>query len=206
MNFFSIIETTVYFLALINPPSKILLLATHQPSFSRKELFSISFRSTIAAFLILVILAGIGSFLLVQLFRVEIYSLNVAGGIVIFLVGLSAVQKGRFFYEDVSLSPQNSTDISIVPLAAPLIAGPGIITAAISTSSSSGMLLTMICLIIALLINLVLMLFSLHIGRAMERMHMMGPVIRITGLIVLAVAVQMIFTGCGNWLRQILFT
>jgi multiple antibiotic resistance protein len=202
MNFFPIIETTAYFLALINPPSKILVLATHQPPFTQKELFSISLRSTIAALTILAILTSIGSFLLVQLFHVEIYSLNVAGGIVIFLVGLSAVQKGRFFYEDVNLA--QGSDISIVPLAAPLIAGPGIISAAISSSSSSGLSLTLFCLIIALSINFVLMLFSLYIGRGMEKAHMTGPMIRITGLIVLSVAVQMIFSGFGTWLNKIL--
>jgi multiple antibiotic resistance protein len=200
MHLSSILETTIYFLALINPPSKILLLSAHKPPFSRKQLTSISLRSTMAALFILVLLTSAGNFILERIFHVEIYSLSVAGGIILFLIGLTAVRQGSF-YED---SITRKIDITIVPLAAPLIAGPGIITAAISFSSMHGVIETLLCLIIALFVNFVCMLFSRHIGRAMERINATGPVIRITGLIVTAVAVQMIFSGCGTWIEKIL--
>jgi len=203
MNFPGVLENTIYFLALINPPSKIFLLCSKQPPFTRRELFSISMRSTIAALAILVTLASAGSFILVTIFHVEIYSLSVAGGIIIFLVGLKAVTQGKFFYDEDTTSLK-TPDISIVPLAAPLIAGPGVITAAISASSIFGLTSTLLSLTIALVINFILMLLSSHIGRAMERVNATGPMIRITGLIVTAVAVQMIFSGCGEWLKHTL--
>ncbi len=54
-----------------------------------------------------------GQFLLKMVFQVEIYSLEIAGGIVLFVVGLAAVRKGTFYELDLN---GQATDIAIVPL------------------------------------------------------------------------------------------
>ena len=46
------------------------------------------------------------------------------------------------------------------------------------------------------------MLFSLPLGRVLRFLHLVGPLIRITGLIVSAVAVQMILAGGAEWLKS----
>jgi len=196
-----VIENTIYFLALINPASKIFVLSTMQPPYSWKELSDVSLRSTLVAFLILLILTATGKFLLVSIFHVQMYSLNVAGGIILFIIGLTAVRKGIFFEEN---ALRKVSEISIVPLASPLIAGPGTITAAIYFASRHGFILTVLCLSLALFINFLIMLSSLHIGRGLERVNATGPIIKITGLIVSAVATQMVFSGIETWVIQIL--
>ena len=198
MNGMLVISNVLYFLALINPASKVFILSTLQPPCSRRELVMLSVRSTVAAFLILLALTVCGDFLLRDVFRVDIYSLKVAGGLVLFLIGLTAVQRGRFFEQTMT----RAADISIVPLAAPLIAGPGTMTGAISFASEYGVILTLICVTLALAVNLVIMLFSARIGEALERVNATGPLIRITGLIVAAVAVQMVLDGLGKWLGE----
>jgi multiple antibiotic resistance protein len=198
MNLKLIIESSLYFLALINPASKVFLLSSMDPPYSWKELRSITLKSNVAALLILWVLTCVGSFILKVVFHVEIYSLKVAGGIVLFIIGLTAVRKGRFFEKSIQ---DSHSDISIVPLAAPLIAGPGTITAAIAYASNYGEIMTMISLMVALLLNFLIMLGSKGIGRALERFSATGPLIRITGLIVAAVAVQMVLGGLGEWLR-----
>ncbi|MFZ5805755.1 MAG: MarC family protein [Verrucomicrobiota bacterium] len=195
-----LISTTAYFLALINPASKVFLLASMDPPYKWKGLWNVCFRSTVVAFFILILLAVAGNLVLESIFHVHIYSLNVAGGIILFVVGFNAVQKGRF-YEETAL--KRVSDISVVPLAAPFIAGPGTITAAISYPAIHGLQSTILCITLALLLNFLIMLTSLQIGRFLEKINLIGPLIRITGLVVTAVAVQMIFTGCGAWLKEL---
>ncbi len=196
MDFQLLLENSLYFLALINPASKLFLLSSIQPPLSRKRLLDLSIQSTTVAFIILLLVTVVGNFLLHSLFHVEIYSLKVAGGIVLFIIGLQAVRNGKF-YES---SPNaNMGDISIVPLGAPLIAGPGTITAAISYSSASGVSNTLLAISVALILNFILMTCSLWIGKILDRFQVIGPLIRITGLIVAAVAVQMILNGIGEW-------
>ena len=201
MDFATILESSAYFLALINPVSKVFLLSTMDPPYTRRQLWSVSVRSTLVAMAILIVLIGAGSFLFHAVFRVEIYSLTVAGGVVLFTVGLKAVRKGRF-YEESEL--RGVPDITVVPLAAPLIAGPGTIAAAVSFSTIYGPAITLLCVSLALLVNLAIMLMSRSLGRFLERFNATGPLIRITGLIVMAVAVQMVFTGVTTWVQTTL--
>ncbi len=191
-------EFTVYFLATINPASKVFLLASMDPPYSQKELFRVSCRSSLAAFLILGTLASVGNILLVRFFRIDIYSLSIAGGIVLFLAGLKAVQEGRF-YEKTDLL--KIPDLSIVPLAAPLIAGPGMIAASISIAGTRGIPFTVCAVAAAISCNLMIMLTSLKIGNFLNRIHAIGPIVRITGLIVMSMAMQMILNGAGQWLK-----
>ncbi len=60
----------------------------------------------------------------------------------------------------------------------------------------------MVCVSLALLINFLIMLSSLHIGHWLERVNATGPLVRITGLIVCAVATQMVFSGVEEWVRM----
>ena len=196
----AVIANTLYFLALINPISKVFLLSTMDPPITGRQLRSICLRSTAVAFMILLVLTGAGNYILGSIFHVKLYSLSVAGGIILFMVGLTAVQKGKFYEER---RRGTELDIAIVPLAAPLIAGPATITGAISSASARGVWPTMLCLLIALIINLIIMLASLRIGRMLEKMHATGPLIRITGLVVASLAVQMIFTGCSSWVIEL---
>lgn len=200
MSYSFFLANTLYFLALVNPASKIFLLSSINPPYSWRELRSVSLRCTFVALAILVVLACVGSFLLETVFQVQVYSLKVAGGIILFLIGLAGVRKGEFHE-----NPKDGerTDIAIVPLAAPLIAGPGTIAGAISFHAIHGGPATIVCLTAALGLNLALMLCSGRIAWVLQKTHTMGPLIRITGLIVAAISVQMIFSGCGMWLKSL---
>jgi multiple antibiotic resistance protein len=200
MTFDALLQTSLYFLALINPASKIFILSSMDPPFSSADLRRVSTKATSVAMVILLMVSTIGHFLLHWVFRVEIYSLQVAGGVVLFIIGLTAVRKGRFYEQDFH---NVTTDISIVPLGAPLIAGPGTITAAISFASTHGISITIVSLAMALVVNFCFMLSSVWIGKALTRFNVFGPLIRITGLIVTAVAVQMVLTGLSQWLTPI---
>jgi multiple antibiotic resistance protein len=195
------IQTSLYFLAFINPASKVFLLSSIEPAYPFRTLARVSAKATLTALLILLSLSTVGHFLFERVFRVEIYSLQVAGGIVLFLVGLTAVRKGRFYEQDVG-GP--AMDISVVPLGAPLIAGPGTIAASISFASTHGVATTVTALVIALSVNFLVMLSSLWLGRVLSHAHVLGPLIRITGLVVASIAIQMVLGGISQWLEPII--
>lgn len=203
MDWIKILENALYFLALLNPASKVLFLATYEPELTRKQIFELSWKSSGAAFLMLMLFELVGIFVLEKIFRIDLYALQITGGLVIFVIGWLAVREGRFFQKRENEMRQDFNELSIVPLAAPLIAGPGTITIVISYSALYGNLSCMISVAIALAVNFITMLFSLPISRLLHLLHLTGPLIRITGLIVAAVAVQMVLNGITEWLKTI---
>ena len=190
-----IVENALYFIALLNPASKVMFLSTYEPKLSKKQIFELSWKSSTAALLILITLATFGEIVLSKIFRVELYSLKITGGIVLFMIGLVAIREGHFVNKDEKQKQIDFTDLSLIPLATPLIAGPGIIAAGISTAAQYGVISVIISLFMGIFINFVIMLFSSGINRVLEKLHLLGPLIRLTGLIISGVAAQMIING-----------
>ena len=201
INLRSVFENALYLLALLNPASKIMFLASYPASSDRGRNFELSWKSSAAALLILILLAAAGQFLLGRIFRVELYSLQITGGLVVFMIGWTAVSQGRFVKQQQDSLMEGVTDISLVPLATPLIAGPGMIAAVIAGSVADGLLPTCIALTLALLINFVLMICAGGINKFLVKTHLLGPLIRLTGLIIAVVAMQMMITGIRTALK-----
>ena len=201
-NVWTIMENSLYFVALINPASKIFFLTAQRPLLSAADLRHISLRATFFAFIILLGCCVGGHFVLEKIFRVNLYALQLSGGLVLLFSGLAAVQKGVFYHDQDAQKHPSFDELSVVPLAAPLIAGPGTIAATISFAMQYGTVSTLISLIPALLINLLLMLCCRYISKTLDFFAFAGPMIRLTGLIVMAVAMQMMLSGAGGFIHS----
>ena len=179
-------------LALINPISKIFIVSTLSQDAPDNEIRRICSKASFVAACILVLFALAGNPLLTVVFHVNLYSFQMVGGIVLFLRGLQALNKGLFFEIEAN---QKLEDASIVPLASPMIAGPATITAAVSFPSHYGMIVTLISILGALLLNLLIMFYSRSISDYLKKNNLMGALIRITGLIVATIGAQMLLDG-----------
>ena len=197
LSLFNLVANTLYLLAVLNPVSKILFLSAYEPPLNQREITSLSLKASSAAFLILLMASAAGEFILGRVFHINLYSLRVTGGIILFAIGWNAIREGRFSDKMMhrNFLPENLTEVSLVPLAAPLIAGPGTITVCISGAAEHGLLSTTISLAAALAVNLLLMLFFSPINALLTRLHLRGPLIRLTGLVIAATAMQMILDG-----------
>ncbi len=191
---------TFYLLVLINPISKIFILSVLAKEFQTAVMRQVILKSSVFAGAILLALGVGGDFILTQIFHVQLYSLKTASGIILFFVGYNALSKGVFFEMD---EKREVEDISLVPLASPMIAGPAAITAAISMNSELGLVMASACIVLAILGNWLIMAGYKWISDWMTRWHLMSALIRITGLIVAAISVEMVFSGIGEWWRNL---
>ncbi len=218
----SLAINSIYLLAVINPLSKVALLSMGQDVPRQEEeesdsleagdaadakdnektgvrIFPLILRSTIVGAILLYALIIFGEAILNRVFHVEIYSLRVAGGIVLSTVGFQALKTGMFFGHD---NHSKFVDLAIVPLACPMIAGPASITASITLSIEMGIPMTLIAVSIALGLNLGIMAFSRPISSLLSRYNVLGAFIRITGLVVMTIGVQMVFNGVSGWMTS----
>ncbi len=185
-------ENILIFIILLNPISKIILLASIEEEITPAMLVRISRQATVTAASILVAFAFLGLFILNTIFRIELTSLQAVGGIVLFMVGLRAMQKGEFFSLEYK---SHIEEIAAVPIAAPLIAGPATIAAAVAQSAQFSPAVISLAIIIASLINMLLMMYSFRISSLLKKLHLINPLIRITGLMISSVGMNMALTG-----------
>ncbi|MEG0795385.1 MAG: MarC family protein [Odoribacter sp.] len=187
-------------LALVNPIQKVLIVTSLQDRFSPTELRYISVKSTITAMLILIFFIYLGQLTFSYVFRVELYSFQITCGAVLMYNGLSGLLKGFFMKVDEHIK---IADLTTVPIAIPMIAGPATITAAVTFPVQYSRFVTIIAIFLALAVNLFFMLKARQIGRFLIKYNFMNPLIRIIGLIVATIGLQMMLDGIALFVKTL---
>ena len=186
------ISAFITLLALVNPVQKIFLINSLKGQLNDSELRYVSIKSSLTAFIILLLFLFLGNLIFTYVFRIQLYSFRVTCGMVLVYSGWIALHQGVLINIGKDMRIQ---DISSVPIAIPMIAGPGTITATVTFPAQYGSLVTIIAVFAALGVNLIIMLFAKKIGDVMIRLNILSPFIRIIGLIIATIGIQMIFDG-----------
>lgn len=188
----------VAFVALVNPIQKVFVVTSLRQQFDEKMTKTISVRASFTALLILLFFLLVGRVVFSYVFHIELYAFQITCGVVLFYNGITGLQKGVFFKLDQSMSVK---DITAVPIAIPMIAGPATITAAVTFPAEYGQVITIISIVAALCINLIFMVYAGLIDKALSRFNLMNPLVRIFGLIVATIGVQMVFNGIKSFIE-----
>ncbi len=166
------------------------------------ELRRVSARNAaVVAFGIISVFAVFGRFILDYL-HITIEALQVSGGLLLLLVAMQLLTGSG---ENEQL--ESGTNIAIVPLGIPLLAGPGSIVAMmLAVESARGDLWGYVTVGLALVAAMLLVWVFLRFAGAIRRvLRESGTVLltRIAGMLLAAIAVQMLADGVLAFLRQI---
>jgi multiple antibiotic resistance protein len=144
--------------------------------------------AVLVASIVLLVFLFLGESIL-TFFGISIYGFKVAGGIIILIIALEMVLGLQFKEKQV-----DKYQFAFVPLATPLITGPGVITTIILLTHQVGILITFFASVANLLLCWLVLRMSDSINKFMGRQ---GAEIlrRIMGLILAAIAVEFISSG-----------
>lgn len=190
------------FFATIGPFDVAAMFAALTASKSDQERRSIAVRGTIIAIVILLAFALVGEYLLGSL-GISLAALRTAGGILLLLIGIDMVfarsSGGLSTTDEEETEAISKSDISVFPLATPLIAGPGAMGAAILLMADqqgdiAGQVVVVGSILLITLLTLVSMLLAAKIQRflGVTGMHV---ITRVMGVLLTALAVQFVFDG-----------
>lgn len=120
-------------LVIVNPFTATLTFVSISPALSSSQQLQVASEASRYAFLILMGFAILGGFIF-QLFGITLEAFRIAGGILLFFIGMEMVT-ARPSRTKVTATEQaesiEAEDISMIPLAFPMISGPGAITTTI---------------------------------------------------------------------------
>lgn len=163
---------------------------------------AMAIRATLIATAILLIFALAGNVLLASI-GISLAALRTAGGILLLLIAIEMVfarsSGGTSATDEEKREAAQKQDISVFPLATPLIAGPGAMGAAILLMANAhGDVLQQVTVIGALLAVLAVTAAALLLaGRIQQLLGVTGMhvITRVMGILLSALAVQFIFDG-----------
>ncbi|MEO6694921.1 MAG: MarC family protein [Ignavibacteria bacterium] len=195
------IKIFIAIIVLVNPIEGVPLFLARTNHLTRDQKINIAKKTSIAVFIVLIVSLFLGRYVL-ELFGIGIPAFTFAGGIIIFLISLQMVLGTSSGDKSIPNDPaSDSSDIAVVPLAIPLLAGPGAISGIILYGSKSkGLGEDMILAVIVLFISISVWL-SLNAATKMEKaLNETGIKVmtKISGLLVAAIAIQLIFSGLGQ--------
>lgn len=190
------------FFATIGPLDVAAMFAALTATGTAQHRRSMAIRGTLIGTVILVAFALIGELLLASL-GISLAALRTAGGILLLLIGIEMVfarsSGGTSTTDDEQREAVSKQDISVFPLATPLIAGPGAMGAAILLmANAEGNLALQATVIASLLVILLLTFVTLVLASKIQQllgvtgMHVIS---RVMGVLLSALAVQFIFDG-----------
>ncbi len=184
----------------MEPFSTIAVYATLTKNMSVEKKIKAITKSMRLSFIVLAFF-GITGHLIFQVFNITVSAFQIAGGIMLVIVALQMLYPERGFS-----TKDGSADIAVVPLAFPLTAGPGTITAVILLTSKSQSILdtsfVFLGIFAGVLASFIGMRYSTRLFKYLGD-EGLRVVTAIMAIIVLAIAVQFLIDGIGTAVPQV---
>jgi multiple antibiotic resistance protein len=189
-------------LIIVNPLGATMIYVSLTTNLDKPMRDSIARDSCWFAIIILLFVAVLGAWIL-QLFGISLEAFRIAGGILLFGIGMEMV------YAKTSRTKLTATekyeskdmeDIAIMPIAIPMIAGPGAITTTIVLMNESIGLtpvaigVVFLSIIISIGITYYMMIHSEYIMSKIGQREYRA-INRLMGMLLIAIAVQFVLTG-----------
>ncbi|MEJ8573287.1 MarC family protein [Microbaculum marinum] len=198
----TLISAFVTLFVIIDPIGIAPLFLSLTPSHTAVQRRVVALRAVVIAASVLVAFA-IGGQWLLEVTGISLPAFRVAGGILLFWISFEMVfehrNKRKSTTAERAVEDEPHEDIAAVPLAVPLMAGPGAITAVILLAGRSGggwveLALVVMVIAAALFVTLAILLVAVPIDRLLGN-TVRTVVTRLLGVILAALAVQFVADG-----------
>ena len=197
----TLLNTFVVLFIVIDPVGLAPMFLALSPGASRADQRKMARNGTLLASGMLLVFFFIGDRLLAAL-GIGIPAFRIAGGVLLFLLAIDMVFARQSGLRSTTIREQREAeirqDISVFPLAFPLIAGPGALTTVLLMSSSAQGVFAFVGTLAVLMTVLGLTLVSLlYAARILQFLGETGTnvISRLFGLVLAALAVQFILDG-----------
>ncbi|MEX0409277.1 MarC family protein [Aquibium sp. LZ166] len=197
----SIFNAFVTILVTVDPPGLAPLFLALTKGMNRSERQQVGLRASIIGFLVLALFAVAGAAIL-SVFGITLPAFRVAGGLLLFFIAFEMIferrQERKEKSADTAITRDHIHNIAAFPLAIPLIAGPGAISATVLLSGSFDSVAAQVVLVGVILVCIALTYLVFLLAERVDRfLGQTGRSIltRLLGVILAALAVQFVADG-----------
>ena len=196
--FMQLLKSTIALLVVLDPLGIVPIYIALTEKMEREKKIEVSKTVIITAAGLLFAFAIAGTQIF-AVFGITVYGFMVAGGVLLFIVAIQLLTGGSRGF----VVGDETGDTGVVPLAFPLLAGPGAITAVIIALESTGLIVTALSILAVIAITYFVLRYSDRIYKVLGKR---GSVIvsRVFAVFIAAIAVQYIVQGAKVLFRLLL--
>lgn len=193
------VATFLALFPIVNPFGAIPIFFALTGEFPPAERNSTALKTAIYVIIILVVFLFFGRFVLI-LFGISLPVLRIAGGLIVANTAWSMVTGNSRMTAAESNEASTKEDISLTPMAMPMLSGPGSIGVVMGLSADAGTVSYLGIVIGIVALGLVVYLFLRLGGPLVRRLGpgAAGAINRIFGFLLLAIAVQLVCDGIAD--------
>ncbi|MDH5463780.1 MAG: MarC family protein [Nitrosopumilus sp.] len=151
------------------------------------------FKNTVMVVVILLLVFAFAGNEILSIFEIQISSFMIAGGVLLFIVAIEFLTHGEWRMGGGNIEQEQG----IVPLAFPLLSGPGALTIALISFQTSGGLVTLIAILIVTAITYLVLLSSEPINKILGKRGSL-IVTRVFAIFLAAFAIQFMINGISE--------
>ena len=187
--FEDLIRSTIALFVVIDPIGSVPLFIIITQKMEIAERASVTKTAIITAAGLLFVFAAAGTQIL-SIFGITISSFMVAGGVLLFIVAIELLTHGEWRFGGAGAQGESG----VVPLAFPLLAGPGAITAVIISFQTAGLVVAAISIVLVIGVTYVVLR---HVDKIYKVLGRRGSIIvtRVFAVLIAAIAIQFIVDG-----------
>ena len=195
-----LITSLVSLFIIIDPPGNIFPYLALSAGLAPAPARALAWQACLSAFLILTLFIVVGR-LILHYFGITLPALQIAGGLILFRIAIDMLEgRGHFNRIDTasSLNAADYRELPLVPLAFPLLSGPGAISTVLVLASRSKNYLEDGLIFLSLALILLLTYLCFRFAHSLVRVLKETRIrlfTRIMGLIMAALAVQFVVEG-----------
>ena len=194
----NIVSMSIKLYALMTPPAVLSAFISGTRSYNREEKALVACKTSLAIFIIGSLLFLFGSHLF-TLFGFTLDAFRIGAGALLFLTSVALMGEQRE-----SHTPDSpDEDISVVPLAIPICMGPAsigtLMVLGASAHSMTERIIGSAALFVASALITLMLLMANHVQRILGKTGL-AVLSKLTGLLLAAIAAQVVFTGVKNFL------
>lgn len=200
MDLNALMKSTLMLFAIINPIGSMpifLQLTEKMKNKERNKAFNVA---VIVALVILFTFILVGDKVLTNFFQIKIYDLMAAGGLLLLIIAIDHLLFGGLVKSVLVQENQDAHHIGAVPIACPILAGPGAMMTVLITFSNHGLLVAALSVLIVLGITFLILRFINTIYKVLGKTVCM-VLSKILCLFLAAIGISLLMQGLWYYFK-----
>ena len=191
------INAVLALFAILNPIGNIPIYAEYVENLDKKSRFKVFNVAVITGFVTLTVLTISGRWIMSSVFQIDILEFRIAGGILLTVLAVKYIvfpEKKRHRELTAEMEKQEALEMSVVPMAVPLLVGPGSIVTGILLMNRDGALMTLTALVAVFIICWIIIQLTPWISKLMGKIGRI-VVSRILWIFIAAIGAHFLISG-----------